>query len=131
MFVASDTTNSFAETAICKCADVFMLSSALYIDSVKARSLVALGAMRATFRVVIPGWVVLPLGWVVLPLGWLVVVVVDELVLPHAATANAIPPARSTHMALLARCLYMLIPFLLEILIGQMRLLELQVKKRL
>jgi hypothetical protein len=49
MLAASDTTYSFAETEIVRCSDDFRLSSALYIDCVKARSFVALGAMRATF----------------------------------------------------------------------------------
>ena len=49
MLAASDTTYSFAETEIFRFSDVFRLSRALYIDCVKARSLVALGATSATF----------------------------------------------------------------------------------
>jgi hypothetical protein len=49
MLAASDTTYSYAETEIVRCSDDFRLSRALYIDCVKARSFVALGAMRATF----------------------------------------------------------------------------------
>src|SRR5579872_20715 len=48
---ASATTNSFCETEICRCWVDFMPSRAVYIESVKARSLMALGATRATFRV--------------------------------------------------------------------------------
>ena len=49
MFAASETTNSFAETEIFKWSGPARASSALYIDSVKARSFVALGATSATF----------------------------------------------------------------------------------
>src|ERR1039458_3923387 len=92
MFAASDTMNSLADTAICRCSEVFRLSSAAYIDWVNARSFVALGATRATFRIFVdddPG---------------LVEVVVFEPLLPQAAVASAIPTAATSNVILRVRC---------------------------
>jgi len=79
---------------------------ALYIDSLKARSFVALGSMSATFRVVIAGAVD-----VVELLGAAVVVVVAVVLLPQAAVASATPTTTSTNMAFLAKCLRIVLPF--------------------
>ena len=50
MFAALATTNWFSETESCKPYFFSMFLSAWYIDCVNARSLCALGAISATFK---------------------------------------------------------------------------------
>jgi hypothetical protein len=83
-------------------SDDFRLSSALYIDWVNARSLVALGAMRATFN-----------GLTAVDTACERAVAVDaEALLAYAAVPSAMPAAASTKTPLLARfiCIVVSLP---------------------
>src|ERR1039457_2218129 len=98
MFAAWLTTYSLAETEICRFSEPFRLSSAAYIDWVKARSFVALGAMSATFSMLTCGVTECERT------------VVAEAPLAKAAVPSAMPAAASTRAALLTRflCIYFL-----------------------
>ena len=105
MLAASETTNSLAETEICRFSDVFRPSRALYMDSVNARSFVALGAMSATLKTCEVG------VEVVEPPG-AAVVVVAAVLLPHAAAASATPIAATSTATFLVRCACIVMSFL-------------------
>ncbi len=91
MFAAWLTTYSLDETEICRFSEPFRLSTAAYIDCVKARSFVALGAMSATFSALTCG------------VTECECTVVAEAPPAKAAVPSAMPAAASTSAPLLAR----------------------------